>query len=82
MASEAVERGALEGAGGAVVGAGVGVDVDPTHKQMCVVGGLDPHEALRSPTTQRGLEGGPGDLWPPPLGCIYIIYIYIYADLT
>ena len=42
MASEAVERGALEGAGGAVVGAGVGVDVDPTHKQMCVVGGFDP----------------------------------------
>ena len=45
MASEAVERGALEGAGGAVVGAGVGVDVDPTHKQTCVVGGGDPHEA-------------------------------------
>ena len=73
MASEAVERGAVEGAGGAVVGAGVGVDVVPTHKQMCVVGGLDPHEALRSPTTQRGLEGGPGDQWPPPHG----EYIYI-----
>ena len=42
MASEAVERGAVEGAGGAVVGAGVGVDVVPTHEQMCVVGGLDP----------------------------------------
>ena len=75
MASEAVERGALEGASGAVVGAGVGVDVDPTHKQMCVVGGLDPHEALRSPTTQQGLEG------KTKTRNIYIymyIYIYIY----
>ena len=40
MASEAVEHGAVEGAGGAVVEAGVGVV--PTHKQMCVVGGLTP----------------------------------------
>ena len=70
MASEPVKRGAREGAGGAVVGAGDGVDVDPTHDQTCIVGRLDPHEALRSPTTQRGLEGGPGDLWPPPLGNI------------
>ena len=57
---------------------------DPRHRQTCLVGGLVTHVALRSPTTQRGLEGGPGDLWPPPHGeYIYIIYtpyncIYIY----
>ena len=30
------------------------------------LGGLDPYGALPSPTRQGGLEGGPGDLWPPP----------------
>ena len=39
------------------------------------LGGLDPYGALPSPTRQGGLEGGPGDLWPPPhRGPIYWIH--------